>query len=177
MDTIIVAFESQDSISRICSMLEHGGLFASMVCRSGAEAIRAAKKNRSSIIICGYKLCDMSADTLAYTLGENAMVLVVARPAHLNMCEEESIFKLAMPVSKSDLLASLSMLSQFYQKHLKISRSKYDEERQLLINRAKEILMDKNHMTEEQAHKFIQKKSMDSGSRLEDTARLIIGAY
>lgn len=177
METIIVAFESQDSISHICKMLDHGGLSANLVCRSGAEAIRAAKKTRGSIIVCGYKLCDMTADTLAYTLGESAMVLVVARPAYLDLCEDESIFKLAMPVSKSDLLASLNMLRQFYHKHLRISLPKYNNERQVLINRAKEILMDKNHMTEEQAHKFIQKKSMDSGSRLEDTARLIIGAY
>jgi len=177
MDTIIVAFDSQDTLSRISSILESGGLSANVTCRSGAEAIRAAKKMQVSIVICGYKLSDMTADALAYTLGETAMVLVVARPAQLELCEEESIFKLAMPISKGDLLASLSMLRQFHQKQLKTSRPRYNAERDALIIRAKEILMDKNHMTEEQAHRFIQKKSMDSGSRLEDTARLIIGAY
>lgn len=177
METIIVAFESQDAINHISSMLEHGGFSVFSQCRTGAEAIRAAKKSPGSIIICGYKLRDMTSDTLAYTLGEKTMVLVVARPAHLDMCEQEGIFKLAMPLSRADLLASLNMLSQFYDMQLKASLTKHSDERQKLISRAKEVLMDKNHMSEEQAHKFIQKKSMDSGSRLEDIARLIIGTY
>ena len=35
--------------------------------------------------------------------------------------------------------------------------------------------METYHMTEPQAHRFMQKRSMDSGSKLTDTARLILG--
>ena len=34
--------------------------------------------------------------------------------------------------------------------------------------------MDRHGMSEEQAHRFLQKKSMDSGSRLVQTALLVL---
>ena len=43
-----------------------------------------------------------------------------------------------------------------------------------LITRAKELLMNRNCMTEEQAHRFIQKRSMDTGAKMVQTARKIL---
>ena len=34
--------------------------------------------------------------------------------------------------------------------------------------------MDRNGMTEEQAHRYLQKKSMDSGAKLVQTAQLVL---
>jgi response regulator NasT len=34
--------------------------------------------------------------------------------------------------------------------------------------------MDRYDMTEEQAHRFLQKKSMDNGAKLTDTARMVL---
>ena len=45
------------------------------------------------------------------------------------------------------------------------------------IRRAKELLMDVNRMSEGEAHRFLQKRSMDAGLRLEQTARLVIETY
>ena len=45
---------------------------------------------------------------------------------------------------------------------------------QKLIGKAKEVLMSRNHMTEEQAHKYIQKCSMDSGTNLVETAQMVL---
>ena len=39
---------------------------------------------------------------------------------------------------------------------------------------AKSILMERNHMTEEEAHRYIQKCSMDSGTSLTETAEMVI---
>ena len=45
------------------------------------------------------------------------------------------------------------------------------------VRRAKELLMDVNRMSEAEAHRFLQKRSMDTGLRLEQTARLVIETY
>ena len=37
--------------------------------------------------------------------------------------------------------------------------------------------MDVNRMSEAEAHRFLQKRSMDAGLRLEQTARLVIETY
>ena len=35
--------------------------------------------------------------------------------------------------------------------------------------------MDRHGMTEAQAHRFLQKESMDHGSKLAETARIVLG--
>ena len=47
-------------------------------------------------------------------------------------------------------------------------------EEQKLVARAKAVLMDRRGMTEGQAHRFLQRRSMDSGAKLADTARLVL---
>ena len=43
-----------------------------------------------------------------------------------------------------------------------------------IINKAKALLMERNQMTENDAHKYIQKLSMDSGNNLVETAEMIL---
>ena len=42
------------------------------------------------------------------------------------------------------------------------------------IRNAKEVLMQRRHMTEEQAHKYLQKESMDTGRKLVESAQMIL---
>ena len=43
-----------------------------------------------------------------------------------------------------------------------------------LIAKAKALLMERNNMTEAEAHRYIQKCSMDSGTNLVETAQMVI---
>ena len=43
-----------------------------------------------------------------------------------------------------------------------------------IINQAKALLMERNNMTEEEAHRYIQKCSMDSGTNMLETAQMVI---
>ncbi len=44
-----------------------------------------------------------------------------------------------------------------------------------MIEEAKLILMQRNHMTEEEAHRYLQKNSMQSGVNLLEMAQMVIG--
>ena len=57
------------------------------------------------------------------------------------------------------------------QKNVPVERS---EEQRRLIDQAKLILMERNHMTESEAHRYIQKTSMDSGTNIVETAQMVI---
>ena len=48
------------------------------------------------------------------------------------------------------------------------------KEEQAVINQAKEVLMDKNNMSENEAHRYIQKSAMDSGRTMVETAEMIL---
>ena len=36
------------------------------------------------------------------------------------------------------------------------------------------LLMERNHLTEEEAHRYIQKSSMDNGTNMVETAQMIL---
>ena len=43
-----------------------------------------------------------------------------------------------------------------------------------ILKEAKGVLMERNHMTEEEAHRYIQKCSMDSGTDMVETAQMVL---
>ena len=51
------------------------------------------------------------------------------------------------------------------------TRSNEDEE---LLTKAKRLLMERNQLTEEEAHHYVQKRSMESGTGLVEVAQMII---
>ena len=53
--------------------------------------------------------------------------------------------------------------------------NKRSGEEQAIIKEAKGLLMERHGMSEEQAHRFLQKKSMNSGAKMVQTAKLVLG--
>ena len=53
-------------------------------------------------------------------------------------------------------------------------RPKRSTAEQELVNRAKKLLMERKGLSEDEAHRTLQKRSMDAGSRLTQTARQVI---
>lgn len=174
MEKVIVAFENEKSCYRIKDILETSNTALCLICRSASEVKRAAKKQRSTIIICGFKFSDGSAEELYNDLSPACAMLLVAVQNLLDLCGNEDIFRLSAPVSRSDLIASVRMLLQMEHRLEKYIRPDRSSEEQALIEKAKSILITRNSMTEEQAHRLLQKRSMDSGARLVQTAQMVL---
>lgn len=174
MEKVILAFESEKSALRIREILESAGLGDCLICRSAAEVKRQVHKQHVSIVVCGYKLSDETAESLFDDLPSSCSMLVVAVPSMLNLMGSDEIFRLAAPVSRSDLAASVRMLLQVGHRMEKYVRPQRSAEEQTTIERAKNLLIGRNGMTEEQAHRFLQKKSMDSGAKLIQTAQMVL---
>ena len=175
MQTVIVAFESEAVSVNIREILESGGEFSCLVCRSAAEVKRTVHKQHECIIVCGFKLADETCEDLFHDLPAGCFMLMIAPQARLELSETEGIFKLQSPIRRGELLASVRMLAQF-QRYVPREKEpvRRGEEEQQLIDRAKAVLMDRHGMTEAQAHHFLQKQSMDNGAKLTDTARLVL---
>ncbi|MBK5246375.1 MAG: ANTAR domain-containing protein [Peptostreptococcaceae bacterium] len=109
-------------------------------------------------MICASKLSDMSVFDSTQSLNGSAMLLVIAASSQLTIGNSDDIFKLPTPVSRTDLIASVRMLVQMEQKYLRLTLPRRSSEDAKLIEMAKELLMNKHHISEEQAHSFIQKK-------------------
>ena len=172
MDKVIVAFESPKSCERVREIIESSGTAACIICRSAAEVKRTVSKHHISTVVCGFKLPDESAQSL---FEPNCAMLMVAVQGMLDLCQNDDIFLLASPVSRGDLVASVRMLIQMGHRLEKFVRPQRSEEEMALIDEAKSLLMERHGMTEEQAHRFLQKKSMDSGAKMVQTAKLVLG--
>ena len=82
---------------------------------------------------------------------------------------------LTMPLSVFELVNTLHMMlsKRYKMKKQREKPKKRSEKEQKIINDAKALLMERNHMTEEEAHRYIQKCSMDTGTNLVETAEMI----
>ena len=82
-----------------------------------------------------------------------------------------------MPLKVHDLIGTLEMIVQAQtrrRKKLRQQPKQRDEKERAIINQAKALLMERNNMTEEEAHRYIQKCSMDSGTNMLETAQMVI---
>lgn len=174
MEKIIVAFENEATCRRVSEMIESSGTASCINVHSCGEVRRITNKARINIVVCGYKLADGSAEALHEDLPPTCSMLMVASQAQLELVDED-IFRLPAPISRISLVASVQMLFQVNRrlnKYVKPRRSSADQQ---LVEEAKQLLMDRHGMTEEQAHRFIQKKSMDNGAKMVQTAQMILG--
>ena len=175
MRQIVVAFERQSNRDRLREALESTGEFACLTCRSAAQVKRTVAKLRLDLVVCGFKLTDESCETLYFDLPQRCAMLMVAPQARLELCAAPGIFKLPAPVGRAELLASVRMLAQLAQTDQAPSRRSREEKE--LVARAKALLMEQDGMTEAEAHRWLQKRSMDHGARLADTARQVLEKF
>lgn len=172
MDGVIVAFERRASSDRVREILESSGEFSCTVCRSGAEVRRMAARTRPGLVVCGFKLLDESCESIWHDLPAGCVMLMAAAPPQLALCETREIFKLALPARAPELLSSVRMLAQLAA--LRFPPPERSREERELVGQAKQFLMEQAGMNEEQAHRFLQKQSMDNGIRLVDIARRVL---
>ncbi len=175
---IIVAFPKLDDAKKIKNVLNQNGYDDILACNSASLVIAAANESDNGIVLCGYRLADMHYSELYGYLPREFRMLLVASPARLNECSIGNIMCLAMPIHTHELINTLEMMEiELIGMRRKMLRSKprqrTSKERQT-IEKAKSLLMERNNLSEEEAHKYIQKLSMDSGNNMVETAEMIL---
>ena len=177
MINIIVVLPKIEDAKGVRSVLMKNGFQVTAVCSTGAQALSQIQDINDGIVICGYKMTDMIYTELRDYLPEGFDMLLLASQAVLNEHRCGDIMSLAMPLKVHDLINTVDMMSQTIMRRRRREKAKPKKrsvEEEALIKDAKEILMNRNHMTEEEAHRYIQKTSMDSGTNMVETAQMIL---
>lgn len=174
---IIVAFPNRDNAAGIRNLLVRGGMTVTGVCTSGAQVMNFADTLDDGIIVCGYKLKDMLYTELRQYLPESFDLLLVASREKWETGLMDGVVGLSMPVRAYELMDTLQMMLV----NIERRKKKRKEERrirnpgqQAAVKEAKALLMERNHMSEEEAHRYLQKSSMDSGTNMAETAEMIL---
>lgn len=180
MSSIIVVFPKIEDAKAIKNLLVRNGYNVAVPCNSGSQAINIADGLSDGIIISGYKLGDMLYSELYEYKPKSFEMLLVASKNLWADCVNNDIVCVAMPIKVHELLSTLEMMYR-QQRVRRKKRQLYpkirNEDEQRIIDQAKRVLMDKNNMSEPEAHRYIQKCSMDSGNSLAESAGMVIEIY
>lgn len=176
MVNIIVVFPRADDARNIRNILVRSGYRVAAVCTSGSQVLQLAGDLGEGIVVCGYKYSDMLYSQLKEDIPPGFEILLVASAHLLDSCPDRDIVCLPLPLKINHLVNTLEMMIGNIAQRKKRERQRpkiRTEEEQKLITDAKHLLMERNGMSEEEAHRYMQKCSMDSGTNMVETAHML----
>ena len=176
MQSIIVAYNKEEDAKKIRSLLVKRGIEVAGIATTGAQVLAMMTLMDEGVVICGYRLRDMNYLDLSAGLPGLFQMLLVCSPDKLGeqMLPENVVF-LPTPLKVGDLMQTVQSMTGIYHPRRKIhvppGRSEADKKK---LDEAKAILMERNQMTEPEAHRYLQKRAMDTGTGIVEIAEMII---
>ena len=184
MENIIVGFSEWNNGIAVKDMLVKSGFVETEICTSGDEVLRAANRVAGGIVVCGYKTGGMVYTEIYELLPDGFGMLVLLSGSQAGLIDSQDVFSLVLPVNKADLLHTINMILEIGRKHelsakapgrgQAIRKTEKRADEKLIIEKAKLLLMNKFNITEEAAHRFIQKSSMNKCIKMVETAEIIL---
>ena len=176
MSSIVIALPKIEDAKKIRSVLERHGFTVASVCSTASSALSNASELGSGVLICGHRLPDMNYLDLSECLPRDFEMLLLASARVI--CEvPTSILSVQMPIKASDLVNTVNMILTQQERRRRKEKQKPKArswKEQNYISNAKMMLMQRNHLSEDEAYRYIQKSSMDSGTNMVETAQMLL---
>ena len=176
MSNIIVALPKLEDAKHISDILRRYGLKTTAICTTGSKVLSTMQQLESGILVCTRRFSDMYYTQLLEYKPEHFEILLLVPKTGLDT-RVPDIITLTLPLRASDLTSTVEMMLVQQNRRLKKKKSvpkKRSSEEQKYIDDAKRALMTKNNMVEEEAFRYIQKCSMDSGTNMVEVAQMIL---
>lgn len=179
MSDIIIAFSDEKISQKFRQLLFHIGRDA-ITASGGNEVLRYLNDRGCGLIICQVRLRDMDYTEILRNKPCTYQVLLIDTPHRISYRKEEDVVALTMPVTAGDFLDTCSLLLRGIEERYGPGykpRKKRSPEEQKTIDEAKAVLMNRNHLTEPEAFRYIQKNSMDTGRTMLETAEMVLTLF
>lgn len=177
MTNIIVVFAKIEDAKSVKNILVKNGFSVTAVCTSGAQALGYADEFHDGIVISGFRLADMICLELKENLPAGFEMVVMASQRVLAEVSGTGIIGLVMPLKVHELVNTVGMMSQGIIRRKKKQKEKpkvRNAEESAVINSAKLLLIERNNMTEDEAHRYLLRRSMDNSISLVETAQMLL---
>ena len=176
MEPIVIAFSKMEDGKKIKTIVTQSGYSVRALCTTASQVLSICDDIKSGIVIHGFRFPDMLYEELRECLPDSVAMLLLASPSHWTHPAPSGCVYLPMPLKVPEFVSTLGMMVQAQnRKKIKSGQPrKRSEEEQQVIQKAKRLLIERNNMTEAQAHRYIQKCSMDSGTDMTETAYMIL---
>lgn len=178
MGGIIIANTNLDSARKIGLVLKSCGLPVAAVCATGARLLELANRHlHSGVIISTLDLQDMPAQNLPRVVSSAFDFIFIAKPHQTMIVESLNSLCLSMPLNKLDLLNTVRMalgIEAPTESRIKKELESGETDEKAAVEKAKRKLMNRNFFTEAQAHRYLQKKSMDTCKKMAEIALIVL---
>ncbi|GAA0077864.1 nitrogen fixation two-component system response regulator GnfR [Clostridium sp. CTA-5] len=178
-EKIVIALSNTETATKLKNLLMQEGYNVIALCNSGNELIRLVIKNSPDLVLVGHKFKDMSLLDVYETLVDTTSFLAIVNEPYKSFIEEDTdIYCIGTKISNVLLTNAIDLIFQS-KRRIKKLKEKVEElehtlEERKLIEKAKGKLMLDSGITENEAFRYMQKLSMDSGRKLGEIANLIL---
>ncbi len=187
MDSILLASNTNTTLSMLSSLFQLQQFEIVSTASNGSECRRTLLENEFDLLIIDSPLPDEFGTDLALHVAEKfdtGIILLCASDKFYDVCaqvEDSGVFTISKPTNPEFLYQSVRLLTASRKRVQKLQsensklQNKIEEMR--LVDRAKFILIQYLNMTENQAHKYIEKQAMDFRQSRNAIAKKILQTY
>lgn len=175
MSNIVIALPKIEDAKRLRAILERHGFSVTSVCSTAANALSQVSVLDAGVLICSCRLPDMSFIELKECLNEDFEIVVLMSPKNAGDIPESTLC-INLPMRESELVSTVEMVLERIEskrRRLRKPRSRSRNEKECIVE-AKLLLMKKYQYTEDEAYRYIQKTSMNTGNTMVRTAQIIL---
>jgi len=164
---VLIASKDPASLQDYKKLFLQRGYSVIGTAKDGLTALNEVREKRPDLIILDYELPKLNGLEVAKIIEENklASVLLIASQ------ENKEIIEITLYLTAEMALANFNRIRQL-EKELEELKGSLESRKK--IERAKGILMQQSHISEEEAFKRLQKISMDKRTSMEKIAEAII---
>lgn len=186
-DSLLLVASTDKGLALLQSLVPDGRYPSVRICRSGAEARREQLASGAGMVLINTPLSDETGLDLALDFAKSSIagvMLLVKAELVETVCarvEEYGVLIIGKPVVRQIFDQAIRFAQASHQRMLMLQGEKERLERKLaeqrLIDRAKCVLIQYLNMTEDQAHRYIEKQAMDTRQTKVHIAQSILSTY
>lgn len=184
---VVIGSASEKLVKQLGQFLSENGLIVVGETNAGHDFLRRVHTVYPDIAIVDHRLKGMDGRQVSDILiGEKicpVMALISSGDVgnYINLSQEPTFVPLVKPCSRDTLMSTINLLVKTSKSigalEAELKTIKNQKDTKALINRAKTLLIENMNLTEEEAHRRIQKQSMDKGIAKVKVAEAIILMY
>jgi response regulator NasT len=187
MKSALILSGTDKSALFFLNLLNTAGIKQTTVLHSVGEARRLLLEQEFDLIIVDAPLSDESGELFSRNIASKnmAQVILVVKTEHFSAvsaaCEEDGVLTIAKPLNTEFFWSALSLAKAASSKIKRIqaenAKLKQKIEDIRVIDRAKCLLISYVNLSEQEAHRFIEKQAMDLRSSKRTIAEEILRTY
>ena len=176
---IIIALNNLETSTKLKNLLMQEGYEIVCLCTSGNELIRNVMQYSPDLALVGYKFKDMSLlDAYENLMDYTSFLAIVNEPYRSYIEEDTDIYCIGTKISNTLLTNAIDLIFQSKRRINKLKQRvetlEHTLEDRKLIEKAKGKIMLDSGVSENEAFRYMQKLSMDSGKRMRDIASFVL---